>query len=84
MCNNLVMSNCTCNLPPYTIAEREALKGFTTGAQVVAFHRARHTGTTIVRNGFDDMLVAGKLERGVRIELSCGAVIGLPFSRFGR
>ncbi|WIC89611.1 hypothetical protein SEA_GARDENB_53 [Microbacterium phage GardenB] len=78
------MSNCTCNLPKYTSAEREALASFTTGAQVVAFHRARHAGTTIVRNSFEDLLVAGKVERGVRIELSCGAAIGLPFSRFGR
>lgn len=78
------MSNCTCNLPKYTNVERAALASFTTGAQVVAFHRARHAGTTIVSNGFDDFLVGGKVERGTRIELSCGAVIGLPFSRFGR
>lgn len=83
--NNRAMSTCTCDLPKYTPEERATMAAFTTAGEVISFHRKRHSAT-IVRNEFADLYYPGDdtPHRGTRVELSCGAAIGLPFERFGR
>lgn len=83
--NNRVMSTCTCNLPKYTAEESALMATFTTYREFINFHRARHAGTTIVRNETGYLYYFGDPEphRGFRIELSCGAAMGFPFDKFG-